>query len=108
MQFGSDERRRDARLELNRPVKVECAHTGRYVTGYTQNLSTTGALMDIDHPSLMVPGQRIKIGVAYTRQSVIIKKDEMIPGTVVRSVGLGNIQTVAIQFDEPQEMAMSA
>ena len=108
MQFRSDERRRDARLAMNRPVKVECEHAGRYVTGYTQNLSTTGALMDIDHPSLMVPGQRVKVGVAYTRRSVIIKKEEMIPGTVVRSAGLGNTQTIAIQFDERQELALSA
>lgn len=103
-----EERRRDARTELDRPVKVQCQHTGKYMTGYTRNLSPSGALVQIDHPSLMVPGQRIKVGVAHTRQNVILKQQEMSPATVVRSMGLGGTQTVALQFDRKQELAASA
>jgi hypothetical protein len=100
------ERRRDARLPLDRPVKVQCLHTGRYLAGHTCNLSTSGALVEIDHPSLLIPGQRIKVGVAQTRQDVILKSEEMAQATVVRSMGHRGTQRVAIVFDQRQELAL--
>jgi hypothetical protein len=102
------ERRRDARLPLDRPVKVQCLHTGRYLAGHTRNLSAGGALLEIEHPSLMIPGQRVKIGVAQTKQDVILQADQMAEATVVRSMGHRGRQTVAIMFDQRQELAASA
>ncbi|MEX2215850.1 MAG: PilZ domain-containing protein [Phycisphaeraceae bacterium] len=105
---SSSERRHDARLELTRPVKVKCLLTGRYLPGRSRNLSSGGALLEIDHPSLLVPGQRILIGVAQTKQDVLLAADEMAPATVVRSAGLRGTQTVAVQFDHRQQLAMTA
>jgi hypothetical protein len=102
------ERRRDARLPLDRPVKVQCLHTGRYLGGHTQNLSAGGALVEIEHPSLLIPGQRVKIGIAQTKQDVVLAKDDMAEATVVRSMGHRGRQTVAIMFDRRQELAASA
>jgi len=99
------ERRRDARLPLDRPVKVQCLHTGRYLAGHTFNLSASGALVEIEHPSLMIPGQRIKVGVAQTKQNVILQSEEMADATVVRSMGHRGRQTVAVMFDHRQELA---
>lgn len=99
------ERRRDARLMLTRPVKVQCLHTGRYLPGRTTNLSTSGALIEIDNPSLLIPGQRVKVGIAQTKQDVILAADEMSEATVVRSMGHRGSQTVAIMFDQRQELA---
>ena len=104
----TSDRRHDARLELSRPVKVKCLLTGRYLPGRSRNLSAGGALLEIDHPSLLVPGQRVMIGVAHTRQDVILAAEDMTPATVVRSAGLQGTQTVAIQFDQRQELALTA
>lgn len=108
MMHSREERRQDARLPLSRPVKIQCQLTGRYLTGYTQNLSPGGAMMQIDHPSLLVPGQRVKIGIAHSRQDALLRGEQMHPATVVRSVGLGGMQTVALRFDQKQALAISA
>jgi hypothetical protein len=102
----SQDRRRDARLPLDRPVKVQCLHTGRYLAGHTCNLSSSGALVEIDHPSLLIPGQRIKVGVSQTKQDVILRAEEMTEATVVRSMGHRGTQRVAVMFDQRQELAM--
>lgn len=99
------DRRRDARLSLDRPVKVQCLHTGRYLAGHTTNLSSSGALIEIEHPSLLIPGQRVKIGVAQTKQDVLLQAEQMSEATVVRSMGHRGSQTVAIMFDQRQELA---
>ena len=102
------ERRHDARLPLTRPAKVQCLTTGRYLAGRTRNLSAGGALLEIDHPSLLVPGQRLRVGVARTKQDVVLAAEEMTPATVVRSAGLRGTQTVAVQFDRRQQLALTA
>ena len=107
MTTGSD-RRRDTRLPLDRPVKVQCLHTGRYLAGHTRNLSAGGALVGIEQPSLMIPGQRVKIGVAHTKQDVVLSHEGMAEATVVRSMGHRGRQTVAVMFDQRQELAASA
>ncbi len=99
------ERRRDTRLALERPAKIQCLMTGRYLAGRTINVSAGGAMLEVDHPSLLVPGQRVAIGMANTRQDVILRGDEMSEATVVRSVGLKGRQTLAVQFDQRQELA---
>lgn len=107
MKLGKD-RRREARLPIERPVKLQCQVTGKYVAGRTSNLSDGGMLIVIDNPSLLVPGQRIKIGVQQTRQDVVLKAGQMTPATVVRSMGIGGRQTVAVQFDQRQRLSRSA
>ncbi len=104
----SKDRRREARLNIERPVKLQCQVTGRYVSGTTTNLSNSGMLIVIEHPSLLVPGQRVKVGVQQTRQNVVIKANEMATATVVRSLGMRGRQTVAVQFDQRQRLSRSA
>ena len=102
------ERRRHARMPIERPVKIQCAITGRFLGGRTQNLSTGGALLYIDNASMLVPGQRVKVGVAWTPHDAVLKADKLPTATVIRSLGFGPEQTVAIQFDQPQQLAESA
>ena len=102
------ERRRAVRVETDSLVKVQCMSTGRYLGGKAQNMSRTGALLRVDHPSLLVAGQRIRIGIAQHPRQVLLMNRDLVEATVVRSLGLGRMQTVAVEFDQPQAAAASA
>jgi hypothetical protein len=107
MGIGKD-RRRQGRTPLQRPVKVQCLITGKYLAGRTSNLSDAGLLLELDNPSLLVPGQRVKVGIQQTRQDAVLKAKLMAGATVVRSMGIGGKQTVAIQFDQRQRLSKTA
>jgi hypothetical protein len=102
------ERRREARMPLARPMKLRCVETGRYLAGQTSNLSASGALLEVRHPSLLVPGQRLQIGIAWGRGLAVIDSDQLAEATVVRSLALGSAQRVAVQFSHRQELALTA
>jgi nitrous oxidase accessory protein NosD len=102
------DRRREGRFALDRPVKVQCLETGRYLAGRTINVSPGGALVEVAHPSLLVPGQRVKLGVSWVRQQAVLAARDMAEATVVRSLGLGPRQSVAVCFDQRQELAATA
>lgn len=102
------ERRRHSRMDVHLPVKVCCAATGRYLGGATCNISSSGALLRLDHPSLLVAGQRLHVGIAQHRRQALLSQNDFSDATVVRSFGLDGSQTVAVQFDEPQALAASA
>ncbi len=97
-------RRRSCRQPINRPAKVRCLQSGRYMAGKTQNISSSGALLEVYLPSLMVTGQRLGIGIAWDNQQTVLGSDQMLPATVVRSLGLNGMQHVAVQFDQPIEI----
>jgi len=102
------ERRSHARHTIHRPVKIRCGVTGRYLTGRTQDISTNGALIEVDYPLLLARGQSLKIGIAWTDRDVVIRSSEMSPAQVRRSLGMGSVQHVAVQFDLPVELAATA
>lgn len=106
--MGKSERRKDARIPLARPVKLRCVDTGRYLAGQTDNLSASGALLEVNHPSLLVPGQRLQVGIAWGRGQTVIDSGSLAEAIVVRSFGLGTTQRVAVHFSHRQEMALTA
>ncbi|MAE68121.1 MAG: hypothetical protein CMJ18_28055 [Phycisphaeraceae bacterium] len=101
------ERRRDPRARIARSAKLQCAVTGRYYQGCTQDVSSGGAMLEINHPSLMVVGQQLRVGIAWTNRHALIRRDEMIPARVTRSLGIEGRQRVAVQFETPQELALT-
>ena len=92
------------RPSLHPPAKIKCLMTGRFLAGRTVNVSAGGAMLQVDHPSLLVPGQRVAIGMADTQQDVILRSEDMSEATVVRSIGVKGAQTVAVQFDQRQAL----
>lgn len=106
--MADNERRRSARHPLARPAKVRCLQTGRYLAARTQNVSSNGALLEIDHPSLLVSGQQVSVAVAWSRRDAVLKRDDMYQATVVRSLGLGGRQHVAVVFAGDIPLALSA
>jgi len=106
--MNNHERRQDARLRLDRAVKVQCEMTGRYMAARTHDISATGMLMEINSPSLMVQGQRLRVGIAWNEQSAVIESSKMIPAVVVRSLGINGRQHVAIHFENRQDIKIAA
>lgn len=104
----TSDRRRDARISMDRPVKVQCVMTGRYLAGATCNVSATGALLQINNASLLVQGQRLRVGFAWNNQMALISNDQMTEAVVVRSLGLGGTQHVALSFDQRQQLDLAA
>lgn len=102
--MANPNRRRFTRTTLDLPVKVRCEMTGRYLAGRTQNASEGGLLVKIDHPSLLVPGQRVLVGTAQHKRQAIIEQAHMVSATVVRSLRMAGGQTVAVAYDEPQRL----
>ena len=98
------DRRHGRRLPISRPAKLRCLTTGKYMAGLTHNISTTGAMLEVDRPCLLVNGQRLAVGIAWTRRDNLLHHEQLVQATVVRSLGLGKVQHVAVQFDTPQTM----
>ncbi len=102
------ERRRHVRHNTSNPVKVRCMMTGKYMGGRLSNASASGALLEISQSSLLVGGQRLQIGIAWNPKQAVLGSDQFMDATVVRSLGLGGVQHVAIKFDKPVELAIPA
>ena len=102
------ERRHTARRPVSRPTKLRCTQTGKYMAGRTRNVSASGAMLEVFLPSMLITGQRLEIGIAWQHHQALLGADELTKATVVRSLGMGGIQHVAIQFDEPMALAASA
>ncbi len=98
--MANAERRIHPRIAVQMPAKLQCAVTGRYLTSTTCNLSRGGALLDVDHPSALVHGQRVRLGFALDARSPLLRRDDLVDATVVRSKGSGQQHTVAVCFDE--------
>lgn len=98
------ERRHDLRRQLRQPVKLHCPDTGRYLAGATANISSGGALLEIEHPSLLVPGQQVRLGITWNPRQNVLQQDDLLPATVVRSLGHGHRQSVAIAFTQAQSL----
>lgn len=101
------ERRTDPRVEVDRPVKLQCQLTGRYYSGRTYNVSAGGAMVEVDSVSLMIPGQQLNVGIAWDTRQAIMNSRDMVKATVVRSAGLASHQVIGLQFQQRQELAIA-
>lgn len=96
------DRRQGRRLPIARPAKLRCLQSGKYMVGRTQNVSTSGALLEVDRPSLLISGQRLAVGIAWRPGQALLHGNQLIQATVVRCLALGLTQHVAVKFDTPQ------
>ena len=99
------ERRTRVRLTLLRPCKVYVPRLGRYLHGSTWNLSPSGALLELDRPVPLEPGDRLFVGVAIKRRQPIFASGDMMGAGILRVLPTDNDSiAVAIHFDreDPQ------
>ncbi len=93
------ERRASQRQDLARPCKTYVPRIGRYLAGLTWNVSAGGALLQLDRPAPIEPGDRLLIGVALKRRQPIFCSSEMMEAGVVRVLPTDNDSiAVAIRF----------
>jgi len=100
------ERRRDPRIPANHQVKLKCEQTaGKYIPGTTQDVSDGGALLMLDHPRLLAKGQKVQIGILNNPARGMLVSEEFVEATIVRSLGHGETQHVAVRYARPQRLA---
>lgn len=102
------DRRNHTRTQVQRPCKVYCPATHRYLAGETCDLSATGALVRVDSPRPLAVGEEIKVVVAWDRKAVL-PAHAMMTGKVVRiAASIGQHQAVAVRFAQEQALAQVA
>ena len=105
---AKSERRQSARQPISKPAKLRCTQTGRFMAGRTRNVSASGAMLEVYLPSMLITGQRLEVGIAWQHRQAMLDSDQLVQATVVRSLGMGGVQHVAIQFDQPMALAATA
>ena len=94
------DRRREKRHAMSRPCKVRHAPTGRYLAAETRDVSLAGAMLTIDCPRAIQPGDQIDLLIAWDDRALLHDEDSR-KGTVVRVMqGPGQRQYVGIALTE--------
>jgi len=100
------ERRRDPRISASHAVKIKCDQSaGHFIPGQTHNVSDGGAMLMLEHPRLLTRGQKIQVGIAHNPTQGMLTADDFVEATIVRSLGHGEMQHVAIRYERPQRFA---
>lgn len=103
------DRRAYLRQNLSRPCKLYLPKAGTYVGASTWNVSPGGALVRIDRRAPVAPGDRLYLGIAFTRRQAIITARQMLETEVVRVMEtFGDSVEVAVRFTELEAMPMAA
>lgn len=106
--LGQGDRRRSPRHEVLRPCKLYRHATCRYAAACTKNISGGGVLLDVESPRPIAVGERLDIGIAWTR-SAVLSGEALVPGVVVRVEDVGeDRQAVAVQFTSEIGLAAAA
>lgn len=93
---GAD-RRRYVRHRVESPCKIVEVKSGRPLSGITRDVSLGGLLVALRTPTELLPGDRIRIGVAWRGQAVL-DEASLAEAEVVRALPPFNgQQTVAIR-----------
>jgi len=102
------DRRVHPRQEIVKACKVYRRGTQRYVSAQTQDVSAGGALLEVRSVRPMVPGERLDVGVAWSRSPILLE-DALKEARVVRVTPIeGDRHRVAVAFDELEEVAVAA
>lgn len=92
------DRRACERREYVRPCKVARRGVTRYASGHTVNLSSSGALLEIDDSTPLGPGVLVDVGILWCRGG-LVRHCATIEALVVREAetDLGS-RRVAVRF----------
>jgi hypothetical protein len=102
------DRRRHVRLDVDRPCKVVVPTARRALSARTSNVSVTGALLRVDSPRLLNPGETLRLAISWSN-TPIVREDQLVFARVVRALGIqGEAQTVAVEFAQSNQQAVDA
>jgi len=102
------DRRLYPRVDAERPVKVQCVDTGRYLAARTRNFSAGGAMVDLDRRASFVPGQRVRVGIAAAPDAAMMADSQLVEAIVVRTAPALGAPGLAVQFVKPVAVANAA
>ena len=103
------DRRVHPRIEFERPCKIFSPQLQRYFLGTTRDLSAGGMLIHVGHLVDIRPGDVLHVGVAAKRRDELLRANEMLEATVVRSMStVDDHTTFAVRFDEEQSTVGAA
>jgi hypothetical protein len=106
--MAAADRRVHPRQVIVRPCKVFHRPTQKYLSATTSNVSAGGALLEIVSARPIQLGDRIDVGVAWSRSPVLLE-DALVEASVIRTCTLGNQrQEVAVRFDRLGLVAAAA
>lgn len=96
------ERRLSPRTPIHRPVKLQCAQTGRMIAGQSVNVSGNGLLIEFEsRPAMpkLADGQSVKVTLAWSSQQMLVKASNLQSAHVVRSWQKDGCCQVALRLD---------
>ena len=102
------DRRHSTRLLIRRPSKLFNELTGKYLSAQTCNVSASGAMLTVNRPGRLLPGQHVRVGISTVPDQGIIKAEAMQSARVLRSMIDGERHYVAVAFDEPRILSDAA
>ncbi|MGE3107838.1 MAG: PilZ domain-containing protein [Phycisphaerales bacterium] len=106
--MSNTERRLCVRIPIERPCKVFRRGTQRYVPAVTRDVSASGALLEIRAARPVIAGEKIDVGVAWSRSPIMLE-DALMEAKVVRATALDDErQSVAVAFESAVELAQVA
>lgn len=102
------ERRRHARLPIERPCKVYHRSSRQFLAASTCDLSEGGAMIRVDAKRSINAGDEIEVLVSWGKGPVL-SRGSAIPAKVIRVPGqFASHQFLAVKFDREQELALAA
>jgi c-di-GMP-binding flagellar brake protein YcgR len=102
------DRRAHPRHPVNRPAKLRRLADGRYLPAETVDLSAGGAMLELERASNLQAGETIELAIASHPREAILPASRLRRGRVVRQLGQDRTSYLAIQFAQPQELALPA
>ena len=103
------DRRQHTRHPLDRPAKLFCPGSGRFLSGRTRNISAGGVLVEVDASESVASGDEIQLTIAFGDR-FIVPMSELVPGSIVRAGPADDAAGIrlAIAYDNASEAALSA
>lgn len=102
------ERRLHARQTVTRPCTLFRRRTQRFVSARTCDISTGGALIEIETARPLVEGESLEVGIAWTA-SPVISQTSLVEAKIVRVLHRdATHQLVAVRFDRADVLAAVA
>jgi hypothetical protein len=101
-------RRSSPREPVTRPCKMLHIPSRRYAQARTCNVSAGGALIELDMPRQLMPGEEVDLVIAW-RPAGVLDSGQMVRAKVIRSsTGDSGRQMVALEFSEAGHTALAA
>ena len=102
------DRRRHERHAVEKLCKIYDPASRRFAPGRTRDISRSGALVTIQWARPLSEGDHIDIIIAWSPRP-LLPADSMVRARIARSLAAtGEVQTVAVEFEQDIESAIAA